>query len=235
MQKMSEDRLRRFMADASHELRTPLAAIRGYAELFRIGAVTDKEQVSHVMAQIEAEAQRMGAVVEDLLALARVTEGGGEMRHEVDLAPIVHGLVEELRVSAPERVIAYAATEVPLVAGDPDQLRRAVSELLNNAVIHTPASAGITVTLSRNQASVELEIADEGPGLPTEDPSQLFEDFWRPETGRERGRAGSGLGLALVAAIVSRHRGTISAQNNPTGGALFTVMLTADYSAGSQG
>jgi two-component system OmpR family sensor kinase len=218
----SEDRLRQFLADASHELRTPLSSIRGYAELHRMGAM---DETDTAMKRIEEEATRMGILVEDLLALARLDEIREPRRGPVALDALARDAVEDARATAPDRAIALDAPAVPAVLGDPDQLRQVLANLLRNALVHTPPGTPIEVSLRDGADAVELKVRDHGHGLPPGDPSRLFERFWRAEGGRERGRAGAGLGLAIVGAIVADHHGTVTATDAADGGAVFTVQL----------
>jgi two-component system OmpR family sensor kinase len=224
-QRASEDRLRRFLADASHELRTPLASIRGYAELFRMGAARDPAEVDKAMRRIEDEAARMGVLVEDLLTLARLDEIAEAPHTEVDLAALAGDAVSDARATAPDREIALDSGADGSVLGDAHQLRQVLANLLRNALVHTPAGTGIEVSVGPTDGHVVLEVRDHGPGLPSADSDALFERFWRAEGGRERGRAGAGLGLAIVAAIVDAHGGRVAAANAPGGGAVFTVEL----------
>jgi two-component system OmpR family sensor kinase len=228
----SEERLRRFIADASHELRTPLASIRGYAELFRIGAARDAEGTEKAMSRIEAEAARMGVLVEDLLTLARLDEVRDLPHGEVDLGALARDAVDDARASAAGREVALSVDGPAAVVGDENQLRQVLANLLRNAVAHTPEGTAIEVALRSNGAYVLASVRDHGPGLPTADGSELFERFWRAEGGRERGRGGAGLGLAIVAAIVGAHRGSVEASNAPGGGARFSVSLPAAAPAG---
>jgi two-component system OmpR family sensor kinase len=223
----SEDRLRRFIADASHELRTPLASIRGYAELFRMGAARDPADVEKAMGRIEDEAARMGVLVEDLLTLARLDEVPDTPHAQLDLAALVRDAVDDGRASAPDREIGIEIDGPALVLGDRDQLRQVLGNLLRNAFVHTPGGTPIEVSLRQVEGEVRLEVRDHGPGLPTSDAEALFERFWRSEGGRERGRGGAGLGLAIVAAIVDAHDGDVRAGNAPDGGATFVVTLPA--------
>ena len=223
----SEDRLRRFIADASHELRTPLVSIRGYAELFRIGAAREPEEVETAMRRIEEEAARMGALVQDLLTLARLDEVRESARDLVDVTVLAGDAVDDARASAPDRAIDLRANGPALVVGDADRLRQVLGNLLRNALVHTPAGTPIEVRVERAGGEVELEVRDHGPGLPTDDADALFERFWRAEGGRERGRGGAGLGLAIVAGIVAAHGGTVAATNAPDGGASLLVRLPA--------
>jgi two-component system, OmpR family, sensor kinase len=219
-----EDRLRQFLADASHELRTPLSSIRGYAELHRMGAMDDTDTA---MKRIEEEATRMGILVEDMLALARLDELRERPRDHVDLDALARDAVEDARATAPDREISLDAPNPATVLGDADQLRQVLANLLRNALVHTAPGTPVDVAVRNGDGSVELVVRDHGAGLPPGDPAQLFERFWRAEAGRERGRAGAGLGLAIVGAIVAEHDGAVTAANANGGGAMFTVTLPA--------
>jgi two-component system OmpR family sensor kinase len=226
----SEDRLRRFIADASHELRTPLASIRGYAELFRMGAASDPAETARAMQRIEEEAARMGVLVEDLLMLARLDQLPEVPHTDVDLAALARDAVDDARATAPDREIDVRS-EPAEVLGDPHQLRQVLGNLLRNALDHTPDGTPIEVSLEREGAHALLTVRDHGPGLPTDDPEALFARLWRAVGGRERGRAGAGLGLAIVAAIVDAHDGRVEAVNAPGGGAAFVVLLPLSESS----
>jgi two-component system, OmpR family, sensor kinase len=226
----SQSRLRRFIADASHELRTPLASIRGYAELFRMGAARDAADTEKAMRRIEDEAARMGVLVEDLLTLARLDQVPEVPHAELDLAPLVRDAIDDARATAPDRRIDLAGDRTARVVGDADQLRQVLGNLLRNALVHTPAGTPIEVTVSTAGGDVRVEVRDHGPGLPPGQSEALFERFWRAEGGRERGRGGAGLGLAIVAGIVDAHGGRVHAANAPGGGASFVVELPAAHS-----
>jgi two-component system OmpR family sensor kinase len=221
----SEERLRQFLADASHELRTPLASIRGYAELFRLGAVRDPAGTENAMRRIEEESKRMGVLVEDLLALARLDEQPEREAQSVDLAALARDAVHDARARAPEREISLSAGGAAIVSGDPLQLRQVFSNLLGNAIVHTPAGTPIEVAVDESGDSVTLSVSDHGPGVPEDERRHLFERFWRREGGRERGRAGAGLGLAIVQGVVGAHHGSIEVRDVPGGGAAFVVTL----------
>ncbi len=223
----SEDRLRRFLSDASHELRTPLTSIRGYAELFRMGATAGSADTEKAMARIEEEATRMGILVEDLLALARLDEMPESRRDPVDLEPLARDAADDARAAAREREVTVTVSGDHIVSGDPSQLRQVLANLMRNALTHTPAATPIELSVSGEDATVRIDVRDHGPGLPDGTGDSVFERFWRSETGRERGKAGAGLGLAIVAAIVEAHDGHVSAANAPGGGAVFTVVLPA--------
>ncbi|GAC1529142.1 MAG: hypothetical protein NVS2B6_17250 [Thermoleophilaceae bacterium] len=223
----SEDRLRRFLADASHELRTPLASIRGYAELFRLGAAHRPADTAKAMARIEEESARMGVLVEDLLTLARLDQLPKLARGRVDLSGLAQDAADDAHAVAPEREVELEIDDPATVSGDPSQLRQVVANLVRNALVHTPAGTPIKLRTSRDGAQAKLEVRDNGPGLPA-DTETLFERFWRADPGRERGKGGAGLGLAIVAAIVKAHGGNVTAANAAGGGALFVVTLPAE-------
>jgi two-component system, OmpR family, sensor kinase len=237
----SEGRLRRFLADVSHELRTPLASIRGYSELFRMGAARKPDDADRAMTRIEEEAARMGVLVEDLLTLARLDEVRDRPAEAVDVSQLVEDAAADTRALDPARTIEVEAGDESIVLGDANQLRQVLANLLGNAVVHTPAGAPIEIAVRREDGSVELEVRDHGPGLPSEHPEELFERFWRrgaarapvpagngeaadsgPEPG---GRGGAGLGLAIVAGIVAAHGGSVRAASAAGGGATFVVRL----------
>jgi two-component system OmpR family sensor kinase len=227
----SEDRLRRFLSDASHELRTPLTSIRGYAELFRMGATSGSEDTAKAMARIEQEAARMGVLVEDLLALARLDEMPQSRREPVDLEPLLQDAADDARAAARDREVTVTIAGEHVVSGDPSQLRQVLANLMRNALTHTPPGSPIELSLSGSAAGVVVEVRDHGPGLPEGTQDSVFERFWRSEPGRERGKAGAGLGLAIVAAIVAAHGGSVRARNAPDGGAVFTIELPAPAAA----
>jgi two-component system OmpR family sensor kinase len=221
----SEDRLRRFLSDASHELRTPLASIRGYAELFRLGAANEPEELERAMARIEAEATRMGVLVENLLLLARLDELPEMRLVPVDLRELAEHAAQDTRAIAPQREVRLTADGAVRVLADPEQLRQVLANLTRNAVIHTPAETAIEISLRAEGDRAVLEVRDHGPGLPADAGDRVFDRFWRTEGGRSRGRGGSGLGLAIVKAIAQAHHGEVHAGNAPDGGAVFRVTL----------
>jgi two-component system OmpR family sensor kinase len=220
-----ERRLRRFLADASHELRTPLASIRGYSELYRMGATREPAEVERAMARIESESARMGGLVDDLLTLARVDEIREPAREPLDLRELLEDARDDARAAAPERAITLSPTGPVAALGDGDALRRVFANLLRNAVVHTPEGTAIEIGLETTGASAIVTVRDHGPGLPPGDPNAVFERFWRDSDSRGRDDGGAGLGLAIVAALVAAHGGTVDASNPTGGGALFTVRL----------
>jgi two-component system OmpR family sensor kinase len=227
----SEDRMRRFVADASHELRTPLTSIRGFAELYRQGAVRSPEETRRLMQRIESEGARMGVLVEDLLQLARLDQQRPLTIVPVDLAEIAGDAVHDARAVQPERPISLhldeSLTDVPVVLGDEARLRQVVGNLVTNALTHTPGTAKVTVTVAEDADPdvLVVRIADEGPGMAAADAERVFERFYRADTSRTREAGGTGLGLAIVASLVAAHGGTVDLQTAPGEGAVFSVRL----------
>jgi two-component system OmpR family sensor kinase len=220
-----ERRLRRFLADASHELRTPLASIRGYSELYRIGAAREPAEVERAMSRIEAESARMGGLVDDLLTLARVDEVREPAREPLDLRELLEDARDDARAAAPERQISLNPTGPVAIEADGDALRRVFANLLRNAIVHTPEGTPVELTLEKTDAWATVKVQDHGPGLPPGDPNAVFERFWRDSEARGRDDGGAGLGLAIAAALVNAHGGRVEAENPAGGGALFTVQL----------
>jgi len=220
-----EQRLRRFLSDASHELRTPLASIRGYAELYRVGALPAEEDRQRALARIEDESARMGQLVEDLLVLARLDETRERTADPVDLAVLVEDAADDARAVDPDRTVTATATGDTVASGDERDLRQVVGNLVRNALVHTPAGTPIALTVTGEDGHVRLEVRDHGPGLPDGRAADLFDRFWRKEAGRTRGAGGAGLGLAIVAGVVAAHGGEVSASNASGGGASFVVRL----------
>jgi two-component system OmpR family sensor kinase len=221
----SEERLRRFVGDASHELRTPLTSIRGYAELFRRGAADRPEDLAKAMRRIEEEADRMGVLVDDLLLLARLDQGRPLEREPVDLSRLAADAVDDARTVAPGRSIDLSPNGAVIVPGDEVRLRQVMANLLQNAVRHTPANTPVHIRVTADDDAAVIEVRDEGPGMPTEEASRVFERFWRSDSSRTRASGGSGLGLAIVAAIAEAHGGSASVETAPGQGATFRVQL----------
>ncbi len=223
----SEDRLRRFVADASHELRTPLTSIRGFAELHRQGAVTDTADVSRLLGRIEDEAIRMGGLVEDLLCLARLDELRPLELSQVSLPALVIDAVHDARgLTADDRPLTMDVAEaVPLVRADEARLRQVLANLVGNALQHTASGTPIAVRVATRADRVLLEVADSGPGMTDAVAARVFERFYRADASRTRTSGGSGLGLSIVAAIVAAHGGTLELDAAPGRGATFRVLL----------
>ncbi|MGX9902187.1 sensor histidine kinase [Arthrobacter sp. SA17] len=200
----SEERMRRFAADASHELRTPLVTIRGFSELYRHGALASKEDVGTAMGRIESEAKRMGSMVEDLLLLTRLDEQRPLQQKPVDLMLIAHDTVVDTQASQRQRDISLIgldggpAAPAP-VLGDEAKLRQVVGNLVGNAVRYTPEGAPIELAVGvkaddeGGRRSV-IEVRDHGPGIPDEEAPRIFERFYRADTSRTRETGAVGWG-----------------------------------------
>ncbi len=221
----SEERLRRFLADASHELRTPLTSIRGYAELFRRGASQRERDLAKSMRRIEDESARMGVLVEDLLLLAQLDQDRPMDLERVDLAALAADAVEDARATDAGRQITLDAPAPVPVVGDEARLRQVAANLLANAVVHTPPDTPVTVRATVEGDDALLEVADHGPGLAAEDAERAFEPFYRSDPSRHRTTGGAGLGLAIVAAIAKAHGGRVDVAGTPGGGATFRVLI----------
>jgi two-component system OmpR family sensor kinase len=231
----SEEKMRRFVADASHELRTPLTSIRGFAELHRQGAVTDPAEVSRLLNRIEDEAKRMGLLVDDLLLLARLDQQRPFEHGPVDLWVLATDAVEAARATAPDRDIRL---ELPVdhedaadlvVAGDEPRLRQVLSNLLDNALAYSSTEAPISVLCGRTRRDGRglafIQVRDRGPGLLPEQAERVFERFYRTDRARGRAHGGTGLGLSIVAAITAAHGGSVELDTAPGEGATFRVLL----------
>jgi two-component system OmpR family sensor kinase len=225
--RQSEERLRRFVADASHELRTPVAAVGAYAELFERGAATRPEDLARVLAGIRSETARMGELVEDLLLLARLDEGRPLEQQPVELVGLVAEAVSAAGAVGPDWPVRLEANHTVEVIGDAARLRQVVDNLLANVRAHTPSGTATVVRVGAREGSGVIEVSDNGPGLPVDTEGRVFERFYRADPSRSRQNGGAGLGLAIVAAIVAAHGGTVAASTTPGGGATFTLWLPA--------
>ncbi|MCT2585454.1 HAMP domain-containing histidine kinase [Actinophytocola sp. S1-96] len=243
----SEDRLRRFVADASHELRTPLAGISGFAQLYRLGGA----EIEATMDRIERESLRLTGLVDDLLLLAQLDERGLELRRgPMDLRTLAADALHDLRALDPTRPVSLTGlgtspdpAPAP-VLGDESRLRQVVSNLIGNAIAHTPAGSAVRIGVGTSDgppggasggasggmsgAVAVLEFADTGPGLPADQAARVFDRFYRADTSRARDHGGgAGLGLAIVWSLVTAHGGTVSVNTSPGEGATFRIELPA--------
>ncbi|MDQ3225733.1 MAG: ATP-binding protein [Chloroflexota bacterium] len=221
-----EARLRRFVADAAHELRTPLTSLRGYAELYRQGALPTTEKVANAMGRIESEGARMARLVDDLLLLARTDQGRALEKEPVDLVRLAREAAGDFAAADPGRPLASDLDGSAVVVGDPIRLRQAIDNLLANVRAHTPTDTPARVSVQRNGAWAEITVADAGPGIPSDEQPRIFERFWRGDPSRGRTAAGgAGLGLSIVDALVRAHGGTIAVNSAPGQGTAFTMRL----------
>ncbi|MFC3995368.1 sensor histidine kinase [Nocardiopsis sediminis] len=245
------EQMRRFVADASHELRTPLSSIRGFAELYRQsrdqGRVQGGPEIDHWMERIESEAGRMGGLVDDLLVLARFDERPPLEPDDVDLAALARDAVGDARARAPGAPISLDAPEPVRVVGDERRLRQVLVNLIGNALTHTPEGTPVRVEVGHGTVPAPLaegavgvgalpagvastavvRVRDDGPGIAPDDAPHVFDRFYRPGGDRSRDRGGAGLGLAIVAAIVTAHDGRVVLGGADAGnqGTTFTVVL----------
>jgi two-component system, OmpR family, sensor kinase len=221
----SEDRMRRFITDASHELRTPLTTIRGFAELYRQGAARD---VAMLLSRIESEASRMGLLVDDLLLLARLDVQRPLERRQVDLLALASDAVHDAQAIDPERTITMEVFDgpgIPAVLGDEPRIRQVLSNLVTNALQHTPESAEVVVRVGTERDDVVLEVSDKGPGMSRQDATRVFERFYRTDSSRARASGGTGLGLSIVDSLVQAHGGEVIVKTAPGEGCCFRVTL----------
>ncbi|MEU6553980.1 HAMP domain-containing sensor histidine kinase [Streptomyces sp. NPDC046915] len=227
----SAAQLRRFVADASHELRTPLAAIRGYLQLYDKGMLSEPGERKRAWDRMNAEADRMGRLVDELLTLARLDQRPELRLKNVDVSRLVREAAEDLRVQQPDRPVTVAADGVLLVRADESGLRQVLGNLLANVRTHTPADVPVRLGVERvdgveradgvrADGVVRLCVADEGPGLAEEDAARVFDRFFRAGGG-----AGSGLGLAIVQGVVHAHGGEVAVRTAPGEGLAVTVTL----------
>ncbi|WP_245930276.1 sensor histidine kinase [Allonocardiopsis opalescens] len=258
----SEDRMRRFVADASHELRTPLTSISGYAQLYRqagtgsgpagrtdpapgpgaragarpgTAGAASVPDVPALFGRIEAEARRMGTLVDDLLLLARLDRHRPLERAPVDLFALAADAVLDARARDPDRPIELVRLDGPAdtvapvtVSGDETGLRQVLDNLVGNALTHTPPGTPVEVRVGLlappdGPGRAVVAVADQGPGISPELADRVFERFYRPDPARARG--GAGLGLSIVAALVTAHGGTVDLTPAESGGSVFTVSL----------
>jgi two-component system OmpR family sensor kinase len=221
----SEERMRRFITDASHELRTPLTTIRGFAELYRQGAARD---VAMLLSRIESEASRMGLLVDDLLLLARLDVQRPLEHQRVDMLALASDAVHDARAIDPKRTVTMEVLDgpgTPEVVGDEPRIRQVLSNLVANALQHTPASAEVIIRVGTEGDGTVLEVADKGPGMSPQDASRVFERFYRTDASRARASGGTGLGLSIVDSLVRAHGGVVSVKTGPGEGCCFRVTL----------
>jgi len=224
----SENKLRRFVADASHELRTPLTSIRGFAELHRQGAVPEGEKTQELISRIEKESIRMGTLVEDLLMLARMDQSRELVIADVELSNLVKEAVSSAQAAGPDHPITSEIAHDVHTQGDSDKIYQVVTNLLANARAHTPAGTPIHVSAYSTHDGSYVIVADKGPGLSAQDQLHIFERFYRVDTSRQRSSGdGSGLGLSIVDEVMKAHGGTVSVASEPGNGATFTLHFKA--------
>lgn len=221
----SNNRLRRFIADASHELRTPLTSIRGYSEMLRRGAGESPSDSELARRRIEEESVRMSTLVDDMLLIARLDQGRPLERKPVDLQAIAADAAADARAVAPQRQISLTAPGPVLVEGDDLRLRQVVGNLVRNALVHTPPQTAVEIGVSTENGTGRMSVVDHGPGLKALEMERIFEPFYRADPSRSRDSGGAGLGLSIVSAVVSAHGGKVNVKETSGGGVTFEVEL----------
>jgi two-component system OmpR family sensor kinase len=231
----SEEKVRTFVADASHELRTPLASIRGYAELTRRFGGDLDEAVQHNIGRIESEAQRMTALVEDLLLLARLDAERELDTTDVDLSRLLVDVVSDAHAAGRDHEWDFELPDEPvIVRGDEAKLHQVFTNLLANARVHTPAGTAVTVELREPVGDrVTVLVRDTGPGIPEALQPNLFQRFARGDSSRNRRTGSTGLGLSIVNAVVQAHHGTVTVESQ-RGSTVFTVTLPVHQPAAQE-
>jgi two-component system, OmpR family, sensor kinase len=224
----SEARLRRFAADASHELRTPLAAIRGYAELARRHPGPVPADIEHALSRVESESTRMSMLVDELLLLAQLDAGRPLASDPVDLTRLAIDATSDARVAAPGHRWLLELPDQPVqVRGDEHRLHQVLANLMSNAAKHTPRGTTVTIALATAEDpsdTVRLSVTDDGPGIPADLQSTLFERFVRADSSRSRAAGSTGLGLAIVDAVTAAHGGSVTVTSRP-GQTRFVITL----------
>jgi two-component system OmpR family sensor kinase len=224
----AETRLRQFVADASHELRTPVSTVRGYAELYRSGALDARVALDDAMRRTEQEAIRMGGLVDDLLTLANLDEGRPLEPSTVDLAAVATDAARDAAAVQPGRKISTEVAPDVRVWADEAKLRQVVANVLGNALTHTPERSPIVVRVAARHGDAVLEVCDGGPGMSADAAQRAFERFFRADPSRSRRSGGSGLGLAIVQSVVAAHGGSVRLDSSPRTGTSVRVELPFD-------
>ena len=228
------NQMQRFIADASHELRTPLVSVRGYAELYRMGALNNKQKLDDAMERIESEAVRMTSLVESLLALARLEETEKLNKTSINLSEVAGEVAKDAAAATPGLKVELVALDgSPLGDArvdanlDLNAIKQVLVNLLSNAARFNNNEFSVQIALGKQKGKTVLEVRDHGEGIPVELRKKVFERFYRADNSRNRDTGGNGLGLAIVSALVERHQGTIEALETQGGGATFRVTLPA--------
>jgi two-component system phosphate regulon sensor histidine kinase PhoR len=225
------DMRRDFVANVSHELKTPLAAIRGYAETLRDGALDEPPTARRFTERILHQCRRLQELLDDLLTLSRLEGVAPALdREPVDLAAVVRRAVELLAPAAREKRVTVEVDAWPVLPllGDPDGLERLLLNLLDNAIKYNRADGKVVVRLSRTDGEALLEVCDTGIGIPPEAIPRLFERFYRVDKGRAREEGGTGLGLAIAKHVAQAHGGQMEVESRLGKGSTFRVRLPVE-------
>ena len=225
------EQMRRFVSDASHELRTPLVTVRGYAELYRMGAIKKPKDVAEAMDRIESEAIRMSGLVESLLTLTRMDELGQLTTQKVNLESIATPVIKDASVAnADVKFELEDQTKNLEVELDADRIKQVLTNLVANASRFAPKGSTVTVLVASAAKSIKVSVIDRGEGIPEPLQEKVFDRFYRADNSRNRETGGSGLGLAIARAIVNAHGGKIWAEATPGGGATFSFEIPISHS-----
>jgi signal transduction histidine kinase len=229
----SEQKVRQFAADASHELRTPLTTIRGYAELYRQGAL-GPDKLPNAMRRIEQEADRMASLVAELLELARLDRSNSSLDlTDTDLAELVRDAVADAKAVEPLRPVRATAPNSLIVVADESRIRQVLANLLGNVREHTTPDTPVAVRLTRAGQGALLEVTDAGQGMSEEEAARAFDRFFRGSQ-RDGGGHGSGLGLAIVQAIATAHGGHAMLRSAPGAGTSVQIWIPLRAPADAQ-
>ena len=210
--------------ESTNAMQPPNSPVLVWAKLQRKGAFEAMESAS-AMERIEAESRRMAALVEELLLLARLDEHRSLNVVATDLAAVATDAVADARAVEADRPLSLEAPLPVVVMGDPDRLRQVVDNLLRNVRVHTPACAPAVVRVFAENGSARVLVEDSGPGIDPEALPHVFDRFWRRDHSRTRATGGAGLGLVIVLALTAAHGGSVTADNRPGGGAVFTLTM----------
>ncbi|MGG3470829.1 ATP-binding protein [Neobacillus pocheonensis] len=225
LEKMRKD----FIANVSHELRTPISMLQGYSEAIVDDIAESQEEKKEMAKVIYDESLRMGRLVNELLDLARMEAGHIQLTiDEVNLSSFINRIIHKFQGLAKDNDIQLQADiddQISSVSFDPDRIEQVLTNLIDNAIRHTPKGGSVRLNVSSEEKGIRMEVADSGSGIPEEDLPFVFERFYKADKARTRGRAGTGLGLAIAKNIIDAHRGHISVQSKLGHGTTFSFLL----------
>lgn len=220
------EQMRRFVSDASHELRTPLVTVRGYAELYRMGAIKKPKDVAEAMERIESEAIRMSGLVESLLTLTRMDELGQLNAQKVTIESVANPVVKDAAVANPNVNFEFEDQTKKLeIELDADRIKQVLTNLVANASRFAPAGSTVSVVAAQEKKNLRISVIDRGEGIPEPLQEKVFDRFYRADNSRNRETGGSGLGLAIARSIINAHGGKIWTETTPGGGATFSFEI----------
>jgi len=224
-----------FVANVSHELKTPLTSIQGFSQAILDGTVNTKQEIDKAAGIIQSQAERMNRLVLELLDLARLDAGSSEIKREiVDLNQLLEKVIRQFTILAEQSNIDLVSkiNELPTCVGDSDRLTQVFTNLLDNALKHTPANGKVEFHAEKNGSEIVITVSDSGPGIPEDEMTRIFERFYQVDKSRAKeSQRGSGLGLAIVKQIITAHQGQISVTNNLNQGAVFEIRIPAVLSS----